>query len=98
MERLIDYEKGDVVIFQFPFSKGEKSNGVIGYEGNPPYLIIGAEHLNKSSNLYWNMNELQFIIASEFAHIYFKHSKITSQDVWRGVADKGSFLIGFVRS
>ena len=25
MERLIDYEKGDVVIFQFPFSKGEKS-------------------------------------------------------------------------
>ena len=25
MERSIDYEKGDVVIFQFPFSEGEKS-------------------------------------------------------------------------
>ncbi len=74
-------------------SKGEKSTGVIGYEGGTPFLIIGHEHLNKNSNLYLNMNELQFAATSEFAHIYFKHTKITSQDVWRGVADKGSFLI-----
>ncbi|MCD4793991.1 MAG: hypothetical protein K8R54_12205 [Bacteroidales bacterium] len=74
-------------------SKGERSIGIIGYEGNPPFVVFGHNHLNENSDLYLNMNELQFIIASEFAHIYFKHSKITSQDVWRGVADKGSFLI-----
>ena len=33
-------------------SKGEKSMGVIGYEGGTPFLIIGHEHLNKKSNLY----------------------------------------------
>ncbi len=74
-------------------SKGEKSIGIIGYEGNPPFLVIGNKHLDENSELFLNMNELQFIVASEIAHIYFKHSKITSQDVWRGVAEKGSFLL-----
>lgn len=74
-------------------SKGDRSNGIIGYNGNPPFLIIGNKHLDENSELYLNMNELQFIVASEVAHIYFKHSKITSKDVWRGVAEKGSFLL-----
>ena len=36
---------------------------------------------------------MQNISATKFADIYFRHCNTNNQDVWRGVADKGSFLI-----
>jgi len=78
---------------EYYISMGERNNNIIGYEGDPPFMIFGHEHLNKNSNLYLNEQEVLFSVAVEFAHIYFKHSKITSQDVWRGVTEKGYFVI-----
>ncbi|MCF6365769.1 MAG: hypothetical protein L3J35_06150 [Bacteroidales bacterium] len=78
---------------EFYISRGEKSKSIIGYEGNPPFIIIGQHHLDINSGLFLNYRELQFSIASEIAHIFFKHSRISSKDVWRGVADKGVTLL-----
>jgi len=81
---------------EFYISRGDKSHQIIGYEGKPPFVIIGHNHIDKESDLFLNFKELQFAVASELAHIYFKHSKISSNDVWRGVADKGSLLLDAV--
>lgn len=77
----------------FFISRGEKSNDIIGYEGTPPFVLIGFKHIDKNSKLFLNFKELQFAVAVELAHIFFKHSKISANDVWRGVADKGYVLI-----
>ncbi len=77
---------------EFYISKGERNDEIIGYEGNPPFLIIGYEFLKRESKLYMNLSELQFTAASEIAHIFFKHTKLSSKDVWRGLIEKGSFV------
>jgi hypothetical protein len=74
-------------------TKGQKSFGIIAYQGTPPYMIIGHDHLNETSDVHLSPSMLQFALASEMAYLYFKHSKISSNDVWRGVFDKGSVLI-----
>lgn len=69
------------------------SNTIIGVEGSPPYLIIGVDFIEVNGKHQLNNNELKFLVATELAHIYFEHTKITSTDVWRGAAEKGfSFL------
>jgi hypothetical protein len=78
---------------EFYISKGDKSIGITGYESNPPFVIIGHEHLNPELKNYFSKKMLYFFAASEIAHIYFKHSRITSADVWRGAADKGFFIM-----
>ncbi len=75
------------------FARGEKSVGIRGYEGEPPFIIIGSEHINKTSDFFMTSPELRFAIGEEAAHIYFNHSRITSNDVWRGAADKGYLLL-----
>lgn len=75
------------------FARGEKSIGIRGYEGEPPFIIIGFEHINKESDYFMNTGEMQFAIGEETAHIFFNHSKITSNDIWRGVADKGYLFL-----
>lgn len=77
---------------EFYITKGERNNEIIGYEGNPPFVIIGYEYLNRNSETYMNLSELQFTVASEISHIYFKHTKLTSKDIWRGLIEKGSFV------
>lgn len=75
------------------FARGDKSIGITGYAGEPPFLIIGYDHIDKNSKHYLTLSELRFSVGVEIAHIYFKHSRITSNDVWRGVADKGYLFI-----
>ncbi len=77
---------------EFFISKGERNKEIIGYEGNPPFLLIGSVFLDETSPFYMNMNELQYAVAAEAAHIYFKHTKLTSKDVWRGLVSKGSLF------
>ncbi|MEN8119405.1 MAG: hypothetical protein ABFS35_03625 [Bacteroidota bacterium] len=74
-------------------SKGDKSVGISGFEGTPSYLIVGGDHLDKESVHYLGYQELKFAIAVEMAHLYFKHSRITSTDIWRGAIDKGYWVI-----
>ncbi len=71
-------------------SHGQKSFGINAFEGEPSFLIIGSDHLKPESPHYLRYSELKFAIAEELAHIYFKHARITSSDLWRGVIDKGT--------
>jgi len=77
-------------------SRGEKSVGITGFEGEPLFLIIGSEHLNENSPHYLTYNELKYAVAIEIAHLYFKHSRITSSDVWKGAFEKGYWVFDTV--
>jgi hypothetical protein len=79
-------------------SRGEKSVGINGFESNPLFLIVGGEHLEKDSPHYLNPLELRFAIGVELAHLYFKHSRITSTDMWKGALEKGYFVLDTVLS
>ncbi len=72
---------------------GDKSVGIRSYEGSPSFLIIGADHLDKESPYYLNFSEFEFIIGLEISHLYFKHSRITSSDVWRGTMEKSTIVL-----
>ncbi|MFK7749546.1 MAG: hypothetical protein AB8B65_14215 [Kordia sp.] len=76
--------------------RGTYANAVIGVEGKPSFIIVGADFLNPKSIRYLEPNALLFLITTELCHIYFKHSKITATDVWRGAADKGFNLVNML--
>ncbi len=73
---------------QFFVARGDKSTGIIGFEGSPEFILIGNKHLDKNSDYYLTTPELKFAVSCEMAHLYYKHSKITSSDVWRGAMEK----------
>lgn len=77
---------------EFYITKGDRNDEIIGYEGSPPFVILGDKYLNKNSELYMNLSELLFTATSEIAHIFFKHTKLTSKDIWRGLIEKGIFV------
>ncbi len=79
-------------------ARGDKSVGITSFEGTVPFLIIGGNHLDKEAPHYLTLNELKFAIGVELAHLYFKHSRITSTDVWRGAIEKGSWVFDTVIS
>lgn len=79
-------------------ARGDKATGIDSFEGNPSFLIIGVNHLTEESEYYMTTDELKFAIATELAHLHYKHSRITSTDVWKGAKDKGLFLIDAVLS
>lgn len=72
---------------------GQKAVGISSFEGKIPFLVIGAKHLQEDSGYYLYDEELRFIIGRELAGIYFKYARITSNDVWKGAMDKGSWMI-----
>ncbi len=74
-------------------SRGEKSVGIRSYEADPQFLIVGGDHLDKTSPSYLNTSELKFAIGSELAMLYFKFARITSNDVWRGAIEKSNFVL-----
>ncbi|MBN2892057.1 MAG: hypothetical protein JXL97_09335 [Bacteroidales bacterium] len=77
---------------------GEYSVSIRAYEAETPFLLIGNDHLNPDSPFYLTYNELRFVLASELAFLYFKFSRITSSDIWRGTMDKGNFVLETVIS
>jgi hypothetical protein len=72
---------------------GEKSVGISSFESNPQFLVVGGDHLDKNSPHYLNPSELRFAVATELAHLYFKHARITSSDLWKGAFEKGYFVV-----
>ena len=89
----LNIEKLEVYI-----SRGEKSVGINSFESNPLFLIIGGDHLDKDSVHYLNPLELRFAIGVELAHLHFKHSRITSSEIWKGAWEKGYFVLDTVLS
>jgi len=74
-------------------SRGEKSVGLRSFQGKPAFLILGGDHFDKGSPYYLTVSELKFAVASEISHLYFKHSLITSGDIWRGAVEKGNMVV-----
>ncbi|CAM2009111.1 hypothetical protein [Acanthopleuribacter pedis] len=70
-------------------SRGDQSIGTRGFEGSPPFLLLGGDHLNANSDYFLRPNELRFVVAAELAHIRFKHGRFRPADVWAGAWDKG---------
>jgi hypothetical protein len=71
-------------------SMGEKRIGIRSHELPEPFLLIGGAHLDPEDDAYLEPNELRAAIATEIAHIRFKHSRITSSDLWAGVWQTGT--------
>lgn len=71
-------------------SMGEKRIGIRSHEVPEPFLLIGGAHLDPEDEAYLEPNELRAAIAAEVAHIRFKHSRITSSDLWAGVWKTGT--------
>ena len=74
-------------------ARGEKSEGIVGFEANPSFMLIGHKHLDPQSNSFLKLPELEFALGCEFAHLYFKHSRITSDDLWRGAIEKSYLFV-----
>ncbi len=77
-------------------SFGDLNTGIKGFEGDPPFILIGGDHLNLKSDYYMRPSEIRFNIGAELAHIRYKHERITNQEVWEGVFDKAMSAIEFV--
>ncbi len=73
---------------------GNFSKGIIGIEASPNFLILGKDHIQSGTPFYFTKNELTFNLALELTHILFKHTRLTSKDVWRGAKNKGMDLAG----
>ena len=93
IKHALNIEKLEVYV-----SRGEKSVGINGFESEPLFLIVGGDHLEKDSPHYLNPLELRFAIGVELAHLYFKHARITSTDMWKGALEKGYFVLDTVLS
>jgi hypothetical protein len=74
-------------------SAGEHCTGLRSHEQPEPFLLIGADHLQASSDLTLSPAELRFAIGAEVAHLRFQHSRVTSDEVWAGVWDKGAMAL-----
>lgn len=81
---------------EYYIGRGAYASSVIGVEGKPSFLLIGHDFLNPENTRYLDTNSLCFLVAIELAHIYFKHSKITATDVWRGAAEKGFTMVNML--
>lgn len=75
-------------------SRGDKSIGLRAYEGNPPFMLIGGDHLDRESDAYLDGPALRHAIAAELAHLRFAHSRVTSDEVWAGTLDLGLTGLG----
>lgn len=69
-------------------SRGDKSVGLRSYEGDDPFLLVGAEHLDERSPRYLGPAEMRFALGAELAHLRFGHSRVTSTDIWVGALSK----------
>lgn len=77
-------------------TRGDKAGEIRGHAGANPFLMIGHDLVDKESPRELGDSELLFLLATEMAHIKFKHAKITSQDVWRGSLEKGVLAAQFL--
>jgi len=65
-------------------SRGKKSIGMRGYEGSPPYILLGNAHLDPASPFYMTEAELGFAIGAEALHLKLGQARLTSNEIWAG--------------
>jgi len=65
-------------------SRGKKSLGLRGYEGETPYILLGKFHLDPASPYFMTEAELYFAIGAEALHLKLGQTRVTSNDVWAG--------------
>ena len=65
-------------------SRGKKSIGMRGYEGSPPYILLGNAHLDQASPFYMTEAELAFAIGAEALHLKLGQARLTSNEIWAG--------------
>jgi hypothetical protein len=65
-------------------SRGKKSIGLRGYEGDTPYILLGKAHLDPASPYFMSEAELFFALGAEALHLKLGQTRITSNDVWAG--------------
>ncbi len=65
-------------------SRGKKSIGLRGYEGETPYILLGKFHLDPDSPYFMSEAELCFAIGAEALHLKLGQTRVTSNDVWAG--------------
>ncbi|MEC7988275.1 MAG: hypothetical protein VX278_24120 [Myxococcota bacterium] len=79
-------------------SWGKRSTGLRSHEEPEPFLLIGGEHLSSDSGYSLTPSELRSLLAMELTHLKLKHSRVTSDELWRGVISKGAFILGTTAS
>jgi hypothetical protein len=65
-------------------SRGKKSIGLRGYEGDTPYILLGKAHLDRASPYAMSEAELFFAFGAEALHLKLGLTRVTSSDVWAG--------------
>jgi hypothetical protein len=75
-------------------SQGVKGVGVRAYESEPPFVLVGGQHLS-STEYELAEAELRFALGAEVAHLRFGHSRVTSSEVWAGTLEKGKQGLDF---
>jgi hypothetical protein len=69
-------------------SRGERDIGVRGFEGNPPFVLVGGQHLDPTSPASLTHDELCAALGAELLHIRLGHTRLSSDDLWLGALDK----------
>jgi hypothetical protein len=65
-------------------SRGKKSIGLRGYDGDAPYILLGKAHLDPASPYFMTESELFFAFGAEALHLKLGQTRVTSNDVWAG--------------
>lgn len=76
-------------------SRGDRRRGVRAFDADPPFLLIGADHLEEGGDVSLSPTELRFAIGAEAAHVRLGHVRITSGELWTGVWDKSWSVADF---
>lgn len=76
-------------------SKGTKAYGLRIYEGRPPLLLIGKEHLAGGS-YELGPSELAFAVGAEVAHLVFGHARVSEAELYAGALETGKTTLSLV--
>jgi hypothetical protein len=79
-------------------SRGERDIGMRAFEGEPPFSLVGGQHLDPTSPYHLTPRELCFGLGTEVAHQRYDHTRVTSNEVWEGTFDKSKQSIDIVIS
>ena len=75
---------------------GQQTTGLRACDGPPPFLVVGADHLDPRSELFLGPGELRFLIGSEVAHLALGHARLTSQGLWDRVFDEAPTFLALL--
>ncbi|HET9954731.1 MAG TPA: hypothetical protein VFQ61_09505 [Polyangiaceae bacterium] len=69
-------------------SHGARSLGLRGFSARPPFVLIGASHLDPNNPARLHDREFDFAFAAELAHLAFDQKRVTTSEVLSGAAGK----------